>query len=175
MNRLDIVLSKIDKVIDILSKAAAAISAFTLLFLVALVTAYVVSRELLHGQWLFVEEWSGYLVVLIFYWSCAYALRSGAHIKVDIVSSRFPDRVKRWVECFIALMGTSILGFFLKGSIDWVIYALKEGVVSDFPSLTPMWIPFVFVPIGIGLFALAMGLETIRRITVAVAGDHNKQ
>jgi len=135
----------------------------------------VVSRELLHGQWLFVEEWSGYLVVLIFYWSCAYALRSGAHIKVDIVSSRFPDGVKRWVECFIALMATGILVFFLKGSIGWVIYAVKEKVVSDFPSLTPMWIPFAFVPIGIGIFALAMGLETVRRVTVAVAGDHNKR
>ena len=175
MNRVDIVLSKIDKVIDSLSKAAVAISALTLVFLVVLITAYVVVRELLYGQWFFVEEWSGYLVVLIFYWACAYALRSGAHIKVDIVSRLFPDSVKRWVECFTALMATSILGFLVRGSIDWVIYALEEGVVSDYPSLTPMWIPFAFVPIGLGIFCLAMGLETVRRVTVAVAGDHNKR
>lgn len=175
MNRLHAVLSKIDKFIDILSKAGVAVGALTLLFLVVLITAYVIVRELLQGQWLFVEEWSGYLVVLLFYWSCAYALRSGAHIKVEIVSSLLPDRVKRWVECFIALMATGILVFFLKGSISLVMYALEEGVVSDYPSLTPMWVPFSFVPIGLFLFCLAMGFETMRRITVAMMGDNDKQ
>ena len=175
MNRVETVLSKIDKVIDILSKAAVAIGALTLVFLVLMITAYVVVRELLQGQWLFVEEWSGYLVVLLFYWSCAYALRSGAHVKVEIVSSLFPARVKQWVDCFIALMATGLLVFFLRGSISWVLYAIEEGVVSDYPSLTPMWIPFAFVPIGLCLFCLAMGFETIRRLTVAVVGDINKQ
>jgi TRAP-type C4-dicarboxylate transport system permease small subunit len=175
MNWVDIVFGKIDKVIDILSKAAVAISALSLVFLVFMITAYVFVREFLYGQWLFVEEWSGYLLVLIFYWACAYALRSGAHIKVDIVFRLFPDRVKPWVECVSALMATSILGFLIKGSIDWVIYAVEERVVSDYPSLTPMWIPLAFVPIGLGHFGLAMGLETVRRVTVAVAGDHNKR
>ena len=175
MNWVDIVLSKIDKVIDMLSKAAVAISALSLVFLVFLITVYVFDREFLYGQWLFVEEWSGYLLVLIFYWACAYALRSGAHIKVEIVSRLFPDRVKPWIECFMALLATGILVFLIKGSIGWVIYALEERVVSDYPSLTPMWIPLAFVPIGLCLFGLAMGLETVRRVTAAVAGDQNKR
>lgn len=170
MNRVDAVLSRMDRAVGLLSGLAVAIGAIAVAGMVFMVTAYIIVREFLKGQWFFVEEWSGYLLVLLVYWSCAYTLRSGGHINVGVVVRFLPKRARLWMAALTSLAALGMLGFFMEKSIRWVIYAAEESLVSGFPSLTPMWIPFTFVSIGLGVFSLAMALHLARKVVEAVRG-----
>ena len=152
-----------------MSGTTAGIGAIVILVMVFMITTYVVVR-FAGGKWTFVEEWVGYLLVFMTYFACAYALRSGGHISVDVVIRLLPKRVRLWMAVFTSLLALVMLGFFTERSISWVSYTWTEETVSNFPSLTPMWIPSMFVVIGIVVFSIAMALYLVRSAVNAVRG-----
>ena len=152
-----------------MSGTTAGIGAIVILVMVFMITTYVVVR-FAGGKWTFVEEWVGYLLVLMAYFACAYALRSGGHISVTAVVRLLPKGVRLWMTVFTSLLALVMLGFFTERSISWVSYTWTEETVSNFPSLTPMWIPSMFVVIGIVVFSIAMALYLVRSAVNAVRG-----
>jgi len=163
-------LDRIDKAVDFLARATMFMAAFIVLSMTLMISAYIFVREVLNGHWIFVEEWVGYLLVFVAYWGCAYTLRSDGHINVDVVFRLLPRRGRLWLGAFTSLVALLILGFFLDLSIRHVVYAVQESWVSSFPSLSPMWLPISFIPIGLSIFILVMALRLVQRVIVALRG-----
>lgn len=84
----------------------------------------------------------------------AYALITGAHVRVVLVLNRLPSRIRSGFEIFSNIVG---LGFFAiltwaSWSFFWV--ALVEMRVPMAPLGVPLFIGAVFLPIGCGLMSL---------------------
>ena len=173
-NRRDNILNKIDKVVGRISISAAAISIIVLLFMVIMVTVYVVMRYA-GGKWTFVEEWVGYLLVLISYLGCAYALRSNGHVSVTVVIRLVPTKVRLWMSAVTSLLALVILVFFVERSISWLSYTWVEETVSSYTSHTPMWIPSIFVTIGMVVFTIAMAMHLVHRVVYAIRGIEGEE
>lgn len=175
MNRLSGVLNKIDRAIGLLSGLAVGASAISVVGLAFLITANMLVRELRAAGyigfiWNFVEEWSGYLLVLLIFFALAYTLRTEGHINVNVLVRFLPRRARDAVETFTTALALAMLVYMLYRSVTWLQMIIERNIVSNFPTLTPMWIPALFVPIGLSLFGLAITLHLLRKALATATG-----
>ena len=96
---------------------------------------------------------SGYTLAMATTWAFSYALRTGSHVRIDVLLPFMSTRV-RWVADQLAL--GSIL-FFI-GVTAWktwimVMKSHEIGAVTNTYPLVPLWIPQTFVAIGFSMLA----------------------
>jgi TRAP-type mannitol/chloroaromatic compound transport system permease small subunit len=101
------------------------------------------------------DEISGYMLALAATWGFAYALRTDAHVRVDVMFPYMGRRLKAGMD-FIAL----ILMALFATIIAWKIWALvldsmESGIKSSTYLLTPLYIPQGILGVGFSLLALA--------------------
>lgn len=162
----------VDRGIHLISQAFLVPGIIVLVGISLMITAGVMVRELafIPWQWVFVEEYSAYFLVLIVFFALAYALRVNAHITVDVVVRHLPTRPRTILELVLTFGALAIVAVMLRFSLDRVIFAYQRGIVSNFPSLTPMWIPYLFVFIGLLPFGLALTMHAVGKLLEVLAG-----
>ncbi|MBI3325676.1 MAG: TRAP transporter small permease [Nitrospinae bacterium] len=101
------------------------------------------------------DEISGYMLALAATWGFAYALRTDAHVRVDVLFPYMGRRLKTAMD-FIALMLMALFA----SLISWKIWALvvdsmQSGMRSSTYLLTPLYIPQGILGVGFSLLALA--------------------
>ena len=107
------------------------------------------------------DEISGYMLALAATWGFAFALRTGAHVRVDVL---FPY-MARTVRTVVDVVAHALMAAFA-AIISWKIWALVvESMQSDMRSstylLTPLYIPQGILGVGFSLLALAALFTTI--------------
>jgi TRAP-type mannitol/chloroaromatic compound transport system permease small subunit len=100
------------------------------------------------------DEISGYFLVLAATWGFAYALRTEAHVRIDVLLPYMP----RWLRTFVDFL-TLILTAFLSWIFSWKIWvlmldSLETGIRSSTYLLTPLWFPQGILWVGFTLLAL---------------------
>lgn len=114
------------------------------------------SNAMLELQW--------YLFSGVFLLAGGYALKHGQHVRIDVLSSRLPDRARHWID----LLGTL---FFLLPMAGLMIYLsfpvfmkawASEEVSSNAGGLL-LWPARLLVPLGFA-FLLLQGLAELARI-----------
>jgi C4-dicarboxylate transporter DctQ subunit len=93
------------------------------------------------------EEVSTYLMIWAAFLGAAYALKEDAHIGVDLLLSKLPERIKPFFllfHCVIGLIFCSIL--FYKGVelVQFSINLNNRSIAFDFP----LFVPQLAVPVG---------------------------
>jgi TRAP-type mannitol/chloroaromatic compound transport system permease small subunit len=101
------------------------------------------------------DEISGYMLAVAATWGFAYALRTGAHVRVDVLFPYMAQRVKTAVD----FTAQALMAIFAS-VISWKIWALvADSMQSDMRSstylLTPLYIPQGILGVGFSLLALA--------------------
>ena len=135
-------------------------------FIVMLVIIVVgtLARYFFNSPLSFVEEYSGYLLVVMGFLGMASALRRKAHINVDIVMRVLPKKAQARLDlvdsCF-AILVSAIL-FWVSLKLCYENYSIH--MVSSTIMETPLWIPQLFIPLGWGTFILLVFLRILKRI-----------
>ena len=101
------------------------------------------------------DEISGYMLALAATWGFGYALRSGAHVRIDVLFPYLAPRLKTVVD-FIAMLLMALFA----AVVSWKVWALvadswQSGMRSSTYLLTPLYIPQGILGIGFTLLALA--------------------
>jgi TRAP-type mannitol/chloroaromatic compound transport system permease small subunit len=101
------------------------------------------------------DEISGYILAVAATWGFAYALRTGAHVRVDVL---FPY-MARSVKTLLDFVAHALMALFA-AVIAWKIWTLvADSMQSDVRSstylLTPLYIPQGILGVGFSLLALA--------------------
>ena len=83
----------------------------------------------------------------------AYALITGAHVRMSLVVDRLSSRLRSVCEVFGSLMGIAFFAVFtyLACTYFWTSFLIKEVPMSPIPS--PVWLGKLAMPIG-GIFIL---------------------
>lgn len=145
------------------SSAGGAVAASGLFVMTLLVTVDVIGRKLGHATGI-AQEVSGYILVLIIFLGLAYTLREGAHISIELVTSRIPQVMRKWLKVITSFLGMGFSVWLMWYTTRLVITLYTQGSTSMTHLHAPMWPLQMLVPIGLGLFALAILVETIKTI-----------
>ncbi len=125
----------------------------------------VVMRYLVNAPSVWSNEISQYLLVVISMLGGAYCLKNDAHVRVDILYHRLPNRYSKLVEILNTILILIVVGSIaVKGSI--LCYeAILEGKRSNTMLGFPMFPSMVMVPVG----AFLLGLQAISNIITCLA------
>jgi TRAP-type mannitol/chloroaromatic compound transport system permease small subunit len=101
------------------------------------------------------DEISGYMLAVAATWGFAYTLRTGAHVRVDVLFPYMASGVRTAVD----FLAQALMAVFAS-VVAWKIWALvADSLQSDMRSstylLTPLYIPQGILGVGFSLLALA--------------------
>jgi TRAP-type C4-dicarboxylate transport system permease small subunit len=85
----------------------------------------------------------------------AFALRTGAHIRVTLLLDKLPPAAQRWFEIGCLIAATATCYWFAWSTFDTAIdsWKIDEYTIGQIPI--PKWIPLLGMALGILLVAIA--------------------
>lgn len=116
------------------------------------------------------DEISGYILVLAATWGLGYTLRTGAHVRIDVLLPHMPPRVRALADRLAWLVMAVFASLFA-----WRIWILVEdswqtGIRSSTYLLMPLWVPQVILGVGFSVLALAAVVSVIADLSDSPAG-----
>ena len=136
-----------------------------LLLLGFFITYQVVARKVGWVQAPATDVMSGYVLAMAATWSFSYSLRSGSHVRIDVMLPFMGANTRRVAD--LAALGAVA---FLASITAWKMWVTilnnyeRHVVTNDYP-LTPLWIPKIVVGVG---FA-ALGFTAIHMMLALLA------
>ena len=86
----------------------------------------------------------------------AYTFRHAAHIRVDLIVGRFKGKVRTGLEALLLVLSLVMVAFFAYAAFDQMTDSYEFEEVSQGMLSIPLWLPQMALPVGAGLFALAL-------------------
>lgn len=133
-----------------------------------LVTVDVLGRTILGKSTLVATEISGYALVAIVFLGLAYTQRAERHVEINLLTRRFSLRRQRQLEIAVLIASTVFMAW-----LAWTTWGpVKANYIQHVTSITflhtPMWIPYLFVPIGAGMLAIVLLIEVLNKIKTLI-------
>lgn len=153
-------MTAIRRVLDTLYLAGGIIAAvFTVLILLIIVAQMVArwSGLTFPGA----ADYAGYCMAGASFFAFAYALNSGAHIRVSLALTAM-GKYRRWGETFCFAVGAAVTTFLARYAVKYMMQSHKFKDVSQGQDATPLWIPQIVMVIGAVLLAIAFWDNLIR-------------
>ncbi|TEA71951.1 TRAP transporter small permease subunit [Allopusillimonas ginsengisoli] len=147
------------------------VGAACLMLLIALMLAELTIRMLsnifpgLPGGLPYTWEYCSYLMATCFTFGAAMTLRTGGHIRVNLLLSNVSDRARQGLEIALSLVGLLSVSFMTVAMTVFTWSSFASGQVSA-ASGTPLWVPKLTVTLGI----LLLALQLLARLIQAVLG-----
>jgi TRAP-type C4-dicarboxylate transport system permease small subunit len=169
-------MNKILAFTEILNRAGVWVGG-TLLFLTSIMIAVeVVLRKLFSVSMGGSDELSSYVLAISCSWAFGFALLRKAHIRIDILYTRFPERVRPFLDIL------SLLTFlaYLAPLVYFAFWVVQTSVIRESTANTPLQTP-LWIPQGIWLAGLMVFLFTaivllvgtiIRLVKKDITGAH---
>jgi TRAP-type mannitol/chloroaromatic compound transport system permease small subunit len=155
----------LDRVLDAaqrLARVATIAGGAAILFSAFMIAADVVMRRVLGLSTWGADELSYYALAISTSWAFAYAMLVKAHIRIDVISSRFDLRL-RSIFNIIALLG---MGFFALAACQAILHDVQRAWTRGSTSITvletPLWIPQGLWLAGFVFFAASVFLLLLR-------------
>lgn len=114
------------------------------------------SNAYVEGQW--------YLFSLVFLLGAPHALRSGAHVRVDVFYGRLPERGRHWIDLLGGLLFTipfCVFALWIAWPSVHESWVIREG--SPDPGGLPRWPIKAVVPVAFVLLLAQGASETVKR------------
>jgi len=146
-------------------RVAALAGGLVTLIITLLVSYDVLMRYFLDAPQLFVDELASYLQILIVFGGLAYTFEAGGHVRVDLFTARMrPERRARMRVLTLALsLAVILVVAWVTARTAWT--AFDYGRVSAV-MLYPLWLPMVFIPLGLALFAVSLLSALARQVAL---------
>jgi len=152
----------VSRLIDVLTSFGAWVAVICILVMVIYTGVDVVGRYLVGWTTGVCEEMSAYMLVAITFMAGAYTFVQKGHITVNVVLNKLTPRGQKAMNII-----NGILGFGTCVAVTWyssklVMTSLTSHAGSEFASMTPLWMPQLLVPVGMGILSLVTLRYTIR-------------
>lgn len=148
---------------DALSEFAGRLSALLAVALVLLVFGLVAVRYLFDLGSVAAQEAMLWLHGALFLLALSYALKHGAHVRVDVFSQRWSARTRAWVECAgVLLFLLPLCVFMLWISFDYVVASWAQHEGSNSGGLPGWFLVKTLIPLSAALLLLQGIAEGLR-------------
>ncbi|HEX6004199.1 MAG TPA: TRAP transporter small permease subunit [Burkholderiales bacterium] len=158
--------------VDELSKTIGHVFAWCIIMLMLGTSYEVFVRYVLDNPTSWAFDWSYIMYGALFYMAGAYTLSRGGHVRADMFSRLWPERVQAGVELFLYII------FFFPGVISLIYSGWSYGHDSmriremsiNSPIGIPIWQIKMLIPVGGALICLQGIAEVLRCIQCLKTG-----
>ena len=168
-------LKKISQIIDAFNEKTGLFAAWLSTLMVLTVVYDVIMRYGFKKGNIAVQEMEWHLFAVVFLIGAAYSLKKDAHVRVDILYTKFSTKKKAWVDLlgtFIFLIPFSIMIIYsCRGFIE-SSWAVRE-ISPDPGGLPARYILKAMIPAGFFLLILQGISQAIKNLLIIV-GKENK-
>ncbi|OGP67473.1 MAG: hypothetical protein A2169_12275 [Deltaproteobacteria bacterium RBG_13_47_9] len=152
----------VDRMVRWVNNAGVTILAMMMVLTVADVTLRYFFNKPILGSY----EITEFMMTLLAAFTLGYAAILKAHVNVDFVFSRFPERVQGMISVFTNLVCVILFGLMFWRNIYQSSVLRKANAVS--PALSIPEFPFIFIlGIGFGIITLVFLLQLLESIAKA--------
>ncbi len=166
---------RVERLAKVLSKISGLLGAVFLLAAAVATTEGVLVRKLLNWSTTWQIELSVFLLMYACFVGAAYAQMGERHLNIDLLIIYLPPRVREYL-----LMITGAVSCVVCGVIAWYAWPMWwDAVIHNEHSESlwgpPMWIPYLFLPLGMTLLLLQSLTQVRRRIIRLRRGEYEDQ
>ena len=150
--------------IDLLIARIEAVMLAVGVLLMALNTCINVIARFVFGEGLFFSgEINRILIILITFAGLGYAARHGRHIRMSAIYDTLPTAARKVLMVIIALFTAAVMFFLCYYSVEYIQNLYRRGRVL--PALgMPIWIIYLWVPIGFAITGVQYVLTAIKNL-----------
>ncbi len=136
--------------------AAGAVLAALCMVAIALLTLVQIAGRLIGVLIIDAGEFAGFAMAGSIFFALAHTLRTGGHIRVNLLLTRLSGGVRRAVEIWCLGLAIVLSGMFAIFSVSMVIDSYTFGDISTGMMPVPLWIPQLSMAAGAVLFVVAL-------------------
>jgi len=153
-------LGKIDLAI---SKIEAVILALGVILMAVNTCVNVIARFVFSEGLFFTGEINRILIIMITFAGIGYAARHGRHIRMSAIYDLLPHKGRKIVMVIISLFTAAVMFFLCYFAMIYILDTFERGRVL--PALQfPIWIIYVWVPIGLAVTGIQYFLTAITNL-----------
>ncbi len=122
-------------------------------------------------------DFTGFLLAAASFLSLAYTLREGAHIRVVLLVSRLPKKIRRLAEIWCIIFGLAVSLYFTWYTAMLTYESYSYNDLSSGMIAVPIWIPQTAMLFGLVVLSVALFDELVsvcRGNTPSYAGKGEK-
>jgi TRAP-type C4-dicarboxylate transport system permease small subunit len=154
LGTLDVVISKIEAVM----------LAVGVLLMAANTCISVIARFVFGEGLFFAGEINRILIILITFAGLGYAARHGRHIRMSAIYDALPMGGRKILMIVIALFTSAVMFFLCYYSISYIETLYSRGRILPATGL-PIWLIYIWVPIGFAITGIQYLLTAIKNLT----------
>jgi len=153
------------RAVTFLSRVAGVFAALLIGLAVLVICDMVIERYMLNLTTIWQIDVVTYSIVSATFVGSAYVLMTRGHVNVDVLPLYLAPKARWWLALFsIILAFAFVLVLFVLCTNYWY-EAWSENWRSDTVWRARLWIPFLSMPIGLGLLVLQYAAELICLVT----------
>ncbi len=156
--------TKLRNAVSVLDTVGGVASGVVVVFMLFMLAINTVLRYIFNTGWFFAQEYTGYGLVFLTFVPLAYTLKQRGHIAIDAVVDRLPARARKRMAVLTTALSLVIVTVLLHYGALLAFGSLARGTKSNTVMLTPLWIPQMFVVIGLLIFIPELVCHLIDRI-----------
>lgn len=118
-------------------------------------------RFVLNGSTVWQTEMVVYLVIAATLVGLPYVQRLRGHVNVDLVPLALPPRARKGMAVLTLSLSIAVVGVMLFYGFEFWHFAWDRGWKSDTVWGVRLWIPYMALPVGFGLFLLQLVADLV--------------
>ena len=149
------------RVIDALSGFCGLAAALMIVASVLITCQMIIVRSVLNESTVWQTEMVIYLMIGATLIGLPYVQKLRGHVNVDLLPIWLSNRPRRWLAVITSVATITILSVMVFYSVEMWWVAWDRGWTSDTVWAAPLWIPYLAMPLGFGLFLLQVIADLI--------------
>jgi TRAP-type C4-dicarboxylate transport system permease small subunit len=166
----NVLVSGLARGLDFLVTASGTIAAVVAVLMVTMVAVGTISRYVFQLPFLFIEEYGGYMLVVITLMGASYTLRKGGHVNVDIIVRRLSPRAQARLAVVTDILSVLFVVVLIIQTAKMAAAAFAVSKVSMTVVQTPLGPVYLLMPIGLAL----LSIELLRAFSQAIKSAYLK-
>jgi TRAP-type C4-dicarboxylate transport system permease small subunit len=156
---------RVADVLDWIDQLGAYLAALALSVMSGIVVLEVLLRFFLTQSTLIADEIAAYMLAAMSFCALGYALRTEAHLRIQLVFERLSPALRRRFEIAFVLIGIGSMTVFTWWLYRMVVQSFVLKVDSQSQIETPLWIPQSALVLGSAILILALVSRLLRLLT----------
>jgi TRAP-type C4-dicarboxylate transport system permease small subunit len=153
------------RVVAFLARVAGVFAAFLIGLAVLVICDMVVERYILNLTTIWQVDAVTYCIVSATFVGSAYVLMTRGHVNVEILPLYLPPRARCWLALVTSLLALSFCVILLVLCTLYWYQAWTENWRSNTVWRARLWIPYLSMPIGLGLLVLQYVADLLALVT----------
>lgn len=153
------------RVMGRISDVCGAIAAAMILAAVLITCQMIWVRSVMNQSSIWQTETVIYLMISATLIGLPWVQRVRGHVNVDLLPIWLGMRARRWLAMVTLAVAIVIIGVMFWYSLDIFRFAWNRNETSGTVWDAPMWIPYLALPVGFGLFVLQLVVDLYAVIT----------